>query len=291
MTIGFDTPGFSDDVFKTVYAGWNDRGSAEGDWAAHANDKWKSYRQSQGIYTPGELMDKSKYDAEQLAIKQKADNDAHFAANRNDINSYITKYSGAVPGIVDAADTKFGVGAQLGYTNALNSRIQDLKGNLTGSGAGGYASGDQVDKAVNTKYLPLYETANTNLGKASTLAQNEVATNLLPIQSEGKMLSDQIARESTGYTNEQKNELDALLGRMQQGTQLTSAEIAQMTALSEQENQYNIAKLQADTANKPKPTNPSDRYISMGGKYLYDTQTGNFITAPGTSSGGSDVWY
>lgn len=246
-----------------------------------------------GLYmTLNGLFGSGKTPEQDLTDTQKSEMDKRFAQNRADLSAFNDKYSAAVPNIINATSDKYHLGDLLGLTNALNTRISELQGNTMGEGAGGYANAGQVDKAINTNYLPRFQTAVSNLGTATNLAQNEAGMLLKPYETEGQMLSDQIARESTGYSLEQQRELDALVAKMQSNTQLSVAEMQRATALAEMENSYKIAKLQSDTQtnianNKQTTSSPADRYISMGGKYLYDTQTGKFISAPSTGGGNS----
>lgn len=207
----------------------------------------------------------------------KAANDTRFAQNRNDITSAIDSYTKAIPGIQTAAENKYGVNTLLGLTNSLETRINDLKGNVSGTGAGGYASATQVDKAVNTKYLPQYNQAASNLGRAATLANADVTTALDPYKTTISTLTDQIARESTGYTTAQQNELSTLLTKMNNGFTLSEDELKQT---------YDLAKLDADYANKVKlaSSDSSGRYIKLGtGDQVYDTVTGKIIAGSSVS--------
>lgn len=232
-------------------------------------------------------------DPTKLAATQRAAMDTRFNQNRNDITKTIDTYKTAIPGIQQAADTKYGVSNQLGLVNALETRINDLKFNTSGAGAGGVASASQVDKAVNSKYLPQYNTANTNLGRSATLAANEVSQQLDPYKTQISALNDQIARESTGYTQEQQNELTVLLTKMNQGFALTQAEIAQVNALALADKNYANQVSLLEKQNEQKKNDPSNRYISLGtNDQLYDVVTGKIVAKNSASTtGGSTSNY
>lgn len=209
---------------------------------------------------------------------QKVAMDTRFAQNRSDITGAINSYQTAIPQAQQAADTKYNVTGQLGLVNALETRISDLKNNTSGTGAGGYASNAQVDNAVNSKYLPQYNTANANLGRSATLAAGDVATAIDPYKTQVTALNDQIVRESTGYTQEQQNELTTLLTKMNQGFQLSQSEADRANQLALADKQYANASALADKQAEAKKNDPSSRYINIGnGDQVYDVVTGKIV--------------
>lgn len=242
---------------------------------------WGTYQQGKAI-TDAQAANKSEMNA-------------RFTQNRNDLSSAIDSYTRAIPGVTQAAQDKFGVNTLLGMTNALESRISDLKDNISGYGAGGTASAGQVDKAINNKYLPQYNSSASNLGRAATLAQGEISTNLSPYTTRINTLNEQIARESSGYSQEQQNELTALLTKYQTGVQMSENEKNRMNQLAVADKQFDneIKKLSATIdANK---NNPQNRYVNIGnGDQLYDVLTGKIVANnPKTFAGsaGGSTWY
>lgn len=189
----------------------------------------------------------AKIDAQ--TAQNKADTDARFAQNASDLTAFNTKFGTAVPQIINDTSTKYGLGTLLGQANALNSRVSTLQNNSDNSGAGGYASGAQVDAAVNSRYLPRAQQAVTNLNTATGLAQNEEQTQITPYTTEANLLNDRLAREATSYTAEQQSTLDALIAQMNAGVSLTSAQIQQATSLAVAEKNYQ-ATLATNQANK-----------------------------------------
>lgn len=239
----------------------------------------------------------TKSPGDRLIDEQKTATDARFAANKQELGDFINKYSSAVPQIIQDTYKEFNVGDLLGYANALNTRIQDLKGNLTSEGAGGYASAGQVDKALNTNYLPRFLSASENANRAATIAQGQVGYRVAPFQTEASLLNDRLARENTGYTQQQQNELTLLLQKLNDQQQMTMAEYNRATELAVGEQRYNQElrlleeKFKNDKALSSASTTNKDRYLSLGsGSSVFDMQTGKIIYKNPTSSGSSSGW-
>jgi len=196
----------------------------------------------------------------------------------------------AVPQIMDRAYQTFNIPGMLETTNALSTRIDDIKGNLTGHGADGSASASQVDAAVNSNYLPRYLSSNEQLQRGVSLAQNQISTELIPWTTKINLANDQVARESVGYNTQQQRELDALLGRMQAGLQLTIEQQRRVDQLAESERNYALelarlseSKRQFDESQK---IEGPEHLLEVGGG-LYNWKTGEWIMPPKTSGGSS----
>lgn len=235
-----------------------------------------------------EYFRKKKQENDLLALpgQQKAALDARFAQNKQELGDYNTRYGAMVPQVINDTSSKYKLGDLLGQATGLNTRIQNVTGNLTGEGAGGFATAGQVDKAISTNYLPRFQTAVSNLQTGTALAQQEENQLLKPIQTEGELLTDRLAREATGYDNNQQRELDSLLAQLQANTTLTSEQMRRATALAQMENDYKIAKENASSK-----ASTGERYVSIAdGAQLYDTQTGRIIentkNFKGSSGGG-----
>lgn len=198
--------------------------------------------------------------------KNQQANDARFAQNRSDLTNTIGTYKDAATNISSDVNNKYGIPDQVKLVNALDSRIQDLSGNLSGAGAGGYASGEQVDKALNTNYIPRFNIATGNLSRSGTAAAAEYGQKIAPYQAQVSTLNDQIAREATGYNNEQKAELDTLLGQLNSGVALSQADMARLASLAATEERYH--------------------QIINPGQGVVNTQNGAFAVTPPTYNGG-----
>ena len=90
-------------------------------------------------------------------------------------------------------------------------------------------------------------------------------------------MNDRLAREATGYSQEQQRELDGLLAAIKNGTDLTTAQMDQAVRLAQIESDYNKA-LEVAKIGAAKPAD-QNRYITLGdGAMLFDTQTGQIVS-------------
>lgn len=253
-------------VNQTVsYGGKTWKGNPGGSWYEEVKDPMEGLRAEQAA----------------LAAKQKAETDARFTQNKQDLAGFNTRFSDAVPKIIDDTSKKYELGKLLGISTGLGTRVADLRGNLSGTGAGGYANASQVDKAVSTRYLPQYNQAVSNLQTGTALAQNEQTTLLKPFEVESNLLNDRLAREATGYSQDQQRELDGLLERMRLGNALTIEEMRRATTLAQLEQDKYLKEKELAAAKQE-----DNRYLS--GTSFYDTATGKWVTKP--STGGADGW-
>ena len=247
------------------------------------------YKRNPGVQSayensPAKLAEKARADAaaaeakqQALALKQKQETDARFAQGKTDVNDFVARYGAAVPQIINDTSNKYGLNNLLGQANSLNTRVRTLQGNLDNNGAGGYANANQVDAAINSRYLPAAQTAVTNLNTATGLAQAEESALLKPYETEGTLLNERLARESTGYSQEQQRELDGLIAMIQNGTALSKAQMDQAVQLAQIESDYKKA-LEVAKIGAAKPTE-QNRYITLGdGAMLFDTQTGQIVS-------------
>lgn len=218
---------------------------------------------------------------QRAADANKAATDARFAQDKTDITNFNNDFSTAVPKIISDTSQKYGLDTLLGVTQNLGSRISDLQTNSSNTGAGGFASASQVDQAVQGRYLPQYNSAVSNLEKGTTLAQNEENTLLTPYTTKAQLLNDRLSRESTGYTTEQQQELDALVAKMNAGVTLTNAEQERANQLALAEKTYNQAVQVQELKNQQLKS------IGKGGGAYYDDAGVLHVVAPETSSGTS----
>lgn len=215
-------------------------------------------------------------DPEEIAKRQKAEMEARFAADRTELAGYNDRYAEAVPRLMGEASARYDVGGKLNITTKLGDRIADLRNNISGYGAGGYASSGQVDSAVNKKYLPAYNQSSSNLATAAQLAQQDVTTGLLPIQTEGQILVDRMARESTGYSQQAQSELDVLLSKWTTNMQMAENEKGRLHELAMKEREYEEIR-----------NNPGTEIVTVGGrKLLINKATGETVKDLGSSSEG-----
>lgn len=222
-----------------------------------------------------------KQQQDQLAAN-KAATDARFAANKQELGDFNTRFQSAIPGIINAPAEKYGVGTLLGATNQAATELHRTRENVGGMGAGGYASQGQVNSAVNTNLLPKYNAASENLLRAASVAQGESQMMFAPYQAEAGMLNDRLSREATGYSQQQENELSTLITQMNAGVNLTTAQMTQATQLAQLEQ----AKYQFEK--ELQVSNEATEIVEAGGrKLLVNSRTGETVRDLGSSSSGT----
>lgn len=115
--------------------------------------------------------------------------------------------------------------------------------------ARGFDVGDaQVQNAINTnlRFLQPQATAATNQAQTAQQLANQYVQaglqqnqfNLLPIQQQGQMLSDALARQSSGFNIAAQNELQGLTAKMNAGVTLSGQEMDRANQLLAQQTAY-----------------------------------------------------
>lgn len=231
-----------------------------------------------GFGTGGNGSDSSFFDPSAVAVRgANAANTTAFnnqvAGDKQSVTDFLTKYQGDTANVVGATSAKYNLPQQAANVNGLNTRIQDLKTNDTNEGAGGFANAGQVDAAVNSRYLPQYNSALANLNTSTTLAQNEEQTQLQPDVQGGQLLATRIASEMTGFTASQDQQLQALIDQINNGVQLTETQMNNAEKLSEAKLGYQSA-IDSITAQNNKVQSVS------AGSYVYNPATGQYSKLP-----------
>ncbi len=206
--------------------------------------------------------------------KQTTDFNAIKTQGQNDVTGFLTKYGADVPATYNSTYAKYNIPGQVSYVDALRSRIADLSGNQSNAGAGGFSSAGQVDAAVNSRYLPLFETGVSNLNTSAGLANTEATNLLAPDVKAGELLNDRLAREMTGFTTTQQTTLGGLIAKLNAGVSLdnTSLTLANNLALKLQDYNNNLGILKQQQAVTTVPATSS----------IYNAGTGKFTTTPTT---------
>lgn len=175
------------------------------------------------------LGDWATYQNQQEVSKAAADQQAAFngllASDKQSVTDFLGQYKTDTANAVDSANTTFKIPEQTNTVNALNDRINDLKFNTNNTGQGGYSSSDQVDEAINSRYLPEFEIAVGNLNNSETAAQTQEQVTLQPDQLEGSALEQYIASSMTGFGQNEQAQLSAILGKLNAGVTLTTTEM------------------------------------------------------------------
>lgn len=234
------------------------------------------------MFGPGKSPD------QELADKQKADLQTEVNNESSQVSGFTDAFGKAVPQIINSTSAKYNLPMLGSLVQGLNSRISELSGNTSNNGAGGFATGDQVDKALNTNYIPRFNSAVSNLNTGTALAQGETNQLLTPWTTKATMLNDQLARNMTGFTSTQQNALQALLAKMNNDVTLTKTEMDNANALAVAKLNYDatIKGIEAQTGSasyKYLSVPPANTVINNSGKSVF-TPSNNFsVSNPGTT--------
>lgn len=131
--------------------------------------------------------------------------------------------------------------------------------------------------------------ANTNLNNQMGYATADQAKAALPYATEKELMLDRQARETTLYSQDNQNELNALISKLQMGVTLSEGEKNRAQELSIQENNYNNAKEAAKTA--AQTAGPNTQIVTVNGKQvLINSQTGQVISTYGSATTPKVTW-
>lgn len=196
-------------------------------------------------------------------------------------------------GTTEALATR--IGEELGLPtlqkNAFNLQQQmyDIPSTYSAATRGFDVNANQLSRIIGQKQTELGPTAQRATdqaqfaqGQLSTrlgYAQNDWARQLLPLNSEQAFLTDRMARETSLYTQDNQNELNAILAKMQGGITLSEGEKSRANALAIAEKGYENALKVATMNNQQKKESP---FITVGeGSSIFNTSTGkSMYTAP-----------
>lgn len=209
------------------------------------------YGQAQG------LVSQQKQDFSNLLNQQNATSQGLF-------NQYTTA-SQAQPKLVDVlnnAQQQAGIGGLQQGINLFNSQLSGTKGLIDNLNTdtqartvGTNANQAYLDRLraseggqLNTQLSRLttglgdvtsaFNTSNANTGQLLSATQADQATALHPLELQINAMSDQFARQITGFTTGAQNELDTLLTKLKNQQDLNTAEWTRANTLADQETQY-----------------------------------------------------
>ena len=234
-----------------------------------------------------------------------------FQGQRGETSDFLNRYTGAIQGQEKTSALAQRIGGELGLptlqanARSMQNTLFNLPSTYSKATTGYDVNANQLARVVGTKQAELAPAAELAQQNAQD-AQNTLNTRmgyeqmdqqkaLIPYQSEQGLLSDRMARESSGYTTMMQGELDAIVQKMNAGITLSEGEKnrAQQLAIAEAgfKNALKIAEM-----NQQK----QDPFVAMGeGTTLFNTQTGQKVyTAPktatpqaGGSGGGIGSYY
>jgi hypothetical protein len=181
-------------------------------------------------------------------------------------SDYVNQYKNAVANnptvtsLYNTANNMFNVPGLAQTATGLQNRVTNITPNAY-QGAKGYDIGStEINNGIAnaSAYLTPQSNAatanyNTAAGLASqyvTAGQAQNAQNLLPIQSQGTLLQQQEAAQSTGWNNAAQSEFQGLINKMNAGVTLSGTEMARANQLAQSEEAYQQAIGTSQLANQ-----------------------------------------
>lgn len=218
------------------------------------------------------------------SAKQKAETDAFNATQEAKQTDFINRFKTAVGGQESLSDASNRIGNTLGLPD-LRTNAQNLTKSVamipkvqTDATRGYNVNSNQLSQIIASKQAQLapaaqqavtqQQTGEQQLGQQLGYLQTDQAKQLQPLELEGSMLSDQIAREMTGFTQDKTNALNAYLAQLDAGTKLTLQQMQDANALAQAHIQYDNVKSQVQNQ------------VVAAGSSLYDPTGKLLATAP-----------
>lgn len=230
--------------------------------------------------SPTKLAEK----AQQTAAAQKAETAAFNAAQEAKQTDFINRFKTAVGGQESLSDAASRIGSSIGLPD-LRTTAQGLTKSVamipkvqTDATRGYNVNSNQLSQIIASKQSQLapaaqqavteQQAAEGILGQQLGYLQTDQAKQLQPLQLEGSMLSDQIAREMTGFTQDKTNTLNSYLAALDAGTKLTLQQMQDANQLAQAHIQYDNVKQQVQNQ------------VVAAGSSLYSSTGQLLATAP-----------
>ena len=230
----------------------------------------------------------------ELTNRQRAGTPGFLAGQNTASSDYLKRYTDFLGSQEGASAMAERIGGELGIptlqsgANLLRNTYTNLPSTYSKATTGYDVNANQLNRIVGQKSSELYpmvQTAETSLANA----QNQLATRmgyeqtdqakaLLPWEKESEMLADRQAREFTLYSQENENELNGLISKLQMGVTLSEGEKNRANQLAIQEKQYQLAKEQMAQQERinTQNINASAPTTTDSGDWMWDSQTGQW---------------
>jgi hypothetical protein len=177
-----------------------------------------------------------------------------FGDQRTETGDFLTGLRGFVSNSPTQAMMAERIGNEIGLPNAranalsLNQTLFNIPATYSKATRGFDVNNNQLQRIIGQKQSEIAPSAalatqnqaalEGQLGQRLGYEQQDFANRLIPYQSEQSLLTDRLARETTGYTNQMQSELDALIARMNAGVTLSEGEKQRANALAIAEKNY-----------------------------------------------------
>ncbi len=209
-------------------------------------------------------------------------------------NDFLNRYKGAiagqetVPAMAERIGNSLGLPQLQANSQALQNTLFNLPSTYSKATTGRDVNANQLARIIGQKQselAPAASLAAQNVGTAqSNLSQQlgygvqQQQKDLIPYQTEQSLLSDQMAREFSGFTKQQENALSLVMQKIQNNQALTMQELQNANALALKKLDYDQ---QIGLLDKQNQSGSNDkRYITLAdGATLYDTQTGQIVSS------------
>lgn len=202
-------------------------------------------------------------------------------------SDYLNRFRDVIAGqpttsaLASRIGDELGLPALRGAAQGLNQSLLDLPSVYSKATRGFDVNSNQLSRIIAQKQSEIapYATAATTaqqnaeqqLATRLGYEQTDQAKQLMPYQTEQQMLSERLARESTGYTTMMQQEFEGYLEKMRQGVTLSEGEKnrANQLAVAEKAYQQAIKVAEINNANKAQY-----EAFPTGSSALYNVQTG-----------------
>ena len=232
--------------------------------------------------------------------------DPFYENQRNQENDYMNRYNTALSKQESYTAMNDRIGKELNLPvlreNAfkMQKMVADTPQVQAQATRGYDVNQNQLDRIIAQRTSELAPAANaaassaqfaeSQLGERLRLGQAENERQLEGIRQEGRLLSDRLAREATGYSQNKQNELTLLLRKMENQQQMTLAEMARVDALAKEERDFERQKQLLTIQYQQEQSRPM---TVAPGSSVYNPNTGQFTSAPvqslfGNISGGGE---
>ncbi|MBZ5529717.1 MAG: hypothetical protein LAN71_17710 [Acidobacteriia bacterium] len=237
-----------------------------------------------------------------LTTQQRAGTQGLLAGQNTATADYLKRYTDFINSQEGASAMAGRIGQELGIptlqSNAtmLRNTLTNLPSTYSKATTGYDVNQNQLSRIVGQKsseLAPAVTTAETSLANAQNVLGQRMGYEQIdqarlekPFATEKDFLADRLARETTLYSQDNQNELNALITKIQTGVTLSEGEKNRANQLALQEKQYQQA---LETA---KIQTGGSGYMTVGeGSAVYDPVTGKMLYKnPKTYQASQGTW-
>jgi len=210
-------------------------------------------------------------------------------------SDFLKRYTGAIGSQETSSAMAERLGKELGIptlqANAtmLRNTMTNLPSTYSKAMTGFDVNANQLARVIGQKSSELapalttaessLSTAQGNLGTRMGYETADQAKQLLPYSVEQSQLNDRLARETTLYTQDNTNELNALIQKINAGVTLSEGEKNRAQQLAISEKNYELEKKKLDqNQNQFNSTQAGRAPVSTtSGDWMYDSTSGQWV--------------